>query len=122
MKGEELGKLLLDGLLVAEDGRLVVHDCANVGPKCIHILANEDPVLLGVIPVRIKLSNEVLHLALQCNGRTDRVLLLRWLWWWGLGGGLPDFSLGAYWDPKPRLIRSKLILIRGLIAQVVHLL
>ena len=29
MKGEELGKLLLDGLLVVEDGRLVAH----VGPK-----------------------------------------------------------------------------------------
>ena len=31
MKGEELGKLLLDGLLVIEDGRLVVHDCTHVG-------------------------------------------------------------------------------------------
>ena len=26
MKGEKLGKLLLDGLLVVEDGRLVMHD------------------------------------------------------------------------------------------------
>ena len=32
MEGEELGKLLLNGLLVAEDGHLVVHDCAHVGP------------------------------------------------------------------------------------------
>ena len=29
MKGEEVGKLLLDGLLVAEVGHLVVHDCAH---------------------------------------------------------------------------------------------
>ena len=64
MKGEELGNLLLDGLLVAEDGRLVVHDCAHVGPECIHILADEDPVLLGLILVRIKSSSEVLHLVL----------------------------------------------------------
>ena len=64
MKGEELEKLLLDGLLVAEDGRLIMHDYAHVGPECIHILAYEDPVLLGLIPVRIKSSSEVLHLAL----------------------------------------------------------
>ena len=120
MKGEELGKLLLDGLLVAEDGRMVVHACAHVGSECIHILVDEDPVHLGLILVRIKSSSEVLHLFLQGSGRTDRVLLRRWLWWWGLGGGLPGFSLGAYWDPKPR--RSKLILIGGLISQVVHLL
>ena len=29
MKGEGLGKLLLDGLLVTEDGRLIVHDCEH---------------------------------------------------------------------------------------------
>ena len=122
MKGKELGKLLLDGLLFAEDGRLVVHDCAHVLLECIYILANEDLVLLGLIPIRIKSSSEVLHMVLQCNGRTDRVLLLRWLWWWRLGGERPSFSLGAYWDPKPRLIRSKPILIGGLISLVVHLL
>ena len=32
MKGEELGKLLLDGLLVTEEGRLVAHDDVHVGP------------------------------------------------------------------------------------------
>ena len=81
MKGEELGKLLLDGLLVAEDGRVVVHDCVHVGPECIHILADQDLVLLGLNPVRIKSSSEVLHLIFQCSRRTNRVLLLRWLWW-----------------------------------------
>ena len=33
MKGEELGKLLFDGLLVAHNGYLVVHDYSHVGPK-----------------------------------------------------------------------------------------
>ena len=64
MKGEELGKLLLDGLLVTEDGCLVVHDYARVSPECIHILAYKDPVLLGLIPLHIKSSSEVLHLVL----------------------------------------------------------
>ena len=32
-----------------EDGRLVVHDGAHVDSERIHILANEDPVLLAVV-------------------------------------------------------------------------
>ena len=64
MKGEELGKLLLDGLLVAKDGRLVVHDYAHYGLECIHILANDDLVLLRLIPVCIKSGGEVLYLVL----------------------------------------------------------
>ena len=96
MEGEELGKLVLDGLLVAEDGCMVAHDGAHVGLECIHVLAHGDPVLLGLILVRIKLSSGVLHLVLQCSRRTDQVLLLRWLWWWGLGRGLPCHSLGTY--------------------------
>ena len=86
MKGEELGKLLLDGLLVIEDGGLVAHDVAHVGPECIHVLVDGYLVLLGLIPVCIKSGGEVLYLVLQCSARNDRVLLLRWLWWWGLGG------------------------------------
>ena len=87
MEGEELGKLLLDGLLVVEDGYLVVHDCAHIGPKCIHILADDDLVLLSLIPVCIKWGSEVLYLVLQCSGRTDRVLILRWH---GSGGWVDD--------------------------------
>ena len=64
MKGKELGKLLLDGLLVAKDSHLVMHDCAHVDPECIHVLADCDLVLPGLIPVRIKLGGEVLYLVL----------------------------------------------------------
>ena len=59
MKCEELGKLLLDGLLVTDDGRLTVHDYVHVSRKCIHVLADGD---LGLIPIRIKSSGEVLYL------------------------------------------------------------
>ena len=86
MKGEELGKMLLDGLLVAENGRLVAHDCAYVGPECVHILTDGDLVLPGLILVRIESGDQVLYLVLQCSERSDRVLLLGWRWWWGLGG------------------------------------
>ena len=81
MKGEELGKLLLDGLLVVEDGHLVVHDCAHVDLESIHVLADGDLVLLGLIPVHIKSGGEVLYLVLQYSGRINQVLFLRWLWW-----------------------------------------
>ena len=68
MKGEELGKLLLDGLLVAENGRLVANDGAHVSLECVHVLAHSDLVLLVLILVRIKSRSEVLHLVLQCSG------------------------------------------------------
>ena len=60
MKGEELCKLLLDGLLVAEDGHLVVYDYTHVGLECIHVLDDSDLVLLGLIPVRIKSGGKIL--------------------------------------------------------------
>ena len=77
VESKELGKLLLDGLLVVENGRLVVHDCAHFGPKCVHVLAHVDLVLLGLILVCIKLSSEVLYLVLQRSELIERVLLLR---------------------------------------------
>ena len=85
MKIGELGNLLLDGLLVVENGRSIAHYYVHVGPKNIHVLADEDLMLLGLIPIRIKSSGQVMYLVLQCSGRTDWVLLLGW-WWWG--GGL----------------------------------
>ena len=64
MESKQLCKLLLDGLLVVEDGRMVTHDCAHVGPKCIYVLAHGDLVLLGLILVHIKSCGEVLYLGL----------------------------------------------------------
>ena len=64
MKGEELGQLILEGLLMEEDRRLIVHDDAHVCAKGLHILANEDSMLLGLIPICIKMGSEVLHLVL----------------------------------------------------------
>ena len=89
MKGEELGKLLLDGLLVAQNGRMVAHYCVHVGPERVHVLANGDLVLLGLIPIRIKSGGQVMYLVLQCSRRTDRVLLLEWWWWWGVVDDYP---------------------------------
>ena len=40
MKGEELGKLLLDGLLVAHNGCLIAHYCVHVSSERVHVLAD----------------------------------------------------------------------------------
>ena len=64
LKGEELGKLLLDGLLVAQNSSLVKHDSVHVRPKHVHILADRDLVLLGLIPIRIKSGYQVMDLVL----------------------------------------------------------
>ena len=47
MKGEELSQLILEGLLIAEDGHLVVHDGVHVDAKGLHILVGFAPGPLG---------------------------------------------------------------------------
>ena len=44
-----------------KDGRLVGQDGAHIGAEALHILADEDSVLLGVIPIGLKTSSEVEH-------------------------------------------------------------
>ena len=51
MEGKELCQLILEGPLIVEDSRLVMHDCAHVGAEGLHIQADEDPVVLGLIPL-----------------------------------------------------------------------
>ena len=52
-------KPVLKGLLIAKDGRLIGQDCAHASSEGLHILANEDSVLLGLIPVNLETSSEV---------------------------------------------------------------
>ena len=121
------------GPLITKDGRLVgqdsAHDGAHVGAEGLHILADEDSVLLGLIPEGLETSGKVKHRALQDMGRTGRIVLRGRMWWrgmgrglwrWGMGGGLSSAFLGVYQETKPGLILSKLILIRGFIARVIN--
>ena len=111
-----------------EDGRLVGQDRAHVNSEGLHILTNEDSVLLGLILVSLETSYEVKHRVLEDNGRTDRILLLGRLGWWGregrrwwwMGEGLASITLRVDREAKPGLILLKLILIRGFIARVIH--
>ena len=50
MEVEKLGELVLEGLLISENGRLVSQDGTHVSSEGLHILGNEDSVLLGLVP------------------------------------------------------------------------
>ena len=59
----------------------------------LHILVDEDLVLLGLIPVGLETSREVEHPVPQDMGRTGRIVLKGRLWWWGMGGGLGRWGM-----------------------------
>ena len=61
MEGEKLDELVLEGLLITENGRLVSQDGTHVSGEGLHILGDEDSVLLGLIPECVKAVNEGLH-------------------------------------------------------------
>ena len=71
-----------------EDGCLVGQNYAHVSSEGLHILTDEDSVLLSLIPIDLKTSCEVKNRVLEDSRRTDRILLLGQLWWWSIGGSL----------------------------------
>ena len=50
MEGKKPGELVLEGLLIEENGCLVGEDGVHVNTEGLHILGNEDSVLLGLVP------------------------------------------------------------------------
>ena len=67
---------------------MVGQDCAHVSSEGLYILADEDSVLFGLIPVGLETSSEVKHWVLEDRGKTDWILLLGRLWWWWMGRSL----------------------------------
>ena len=61
MEGEQTGELVLEGLLIAENGGLVGQDSMHVSAEGLHILGNEDSVLLCLVPKGIKAVSESEH-------------------------------------------------------------
>ena len=117
MEDEKTGELVLEGLMIAENGGLDGQDSMHVSAEGLHILCNEDSVLLGLVPECIKAANEGEHRVrsrVGLDGASSEV-------GYG-GGGRPNVSLGIDQEVKTILVLSKLILVRGLIARVVHYL
>ena len=61
MECKKLGKLGLKGLFLLENSGLVGKNCTHVSAKGLHILCNEDSVLLGLIPESIKAISKGEH-------------------------------------------------------------
>ena len=56
-----LGELVLEGLMISENGCLVSQDCTHVSSEGLHVLGNEDSMLLGLVPESIKVVSEGEH-------------------------------------------------------------
>ena len=54
MECEELSKLSLEGLLLLKNSGLVGQHRTHISAKRLHILCDEDSVLLGLVPECIK--------------------------------------------------------------------
>ena len=65
---KKLGELGLEGLLILENSRMFSQDGMHVSAEGLHVLGNEDSVLLGLIPECIKAISEGEHRVLQVRG------------------------------------------------------
>ena len=61
MESEKIGELVLEELLIVENGHLVFQDGTHVSAQGLHILGNEDSVLLGLVPKLIKAISKGEH-------------------------------------------------------------
>ena len=70
MECEKLGKLGLEGLLLLENSGPIGQNYTHVSANGLHILCNEDSVLLGLIPKCIKALSKGEHRVLQVRRGT----------------------------------------------------
>ena len=61
MVGKKLRKLGLEGMLLLKNNGLVGQNRTHISAKCLHILCEEDSVLLGLIPECIKVLSKGEH-------------------------------------------------------------
>ena len=112
MESEKLSELVLEGLLISENGRLVIQYGTQVSAEGLHVLGNEDSVLLGLVPESIEAVNECEHRVLEIGAAGTGWGLCRGrLWRWWVSGGLPNVTLWIANESKTSLILMKLILI-----------
>ena len=108
--------------MISENGRLVSQDDTHVRADDLHILGNEDSMLLGLVPESIEAVSECEHRVLKIGAGTGWGIRRGRLGRWWVSGGLPSVTLGITREAKASLILVKLILVRGFIARVVHCL
>ena len=106
--------------MILENSVLVGQDGTHVISKGLHVLGNEDSVLLCLVPKGVKAVSESEHRVLEIRSGTGWGRLHRGrLWWWWVSRGLPNVTLGIAREYKTGLIFVELILVQGLIVGVV---
>ena len=88
----------------------------HVSAECLHILGNEDSVLLGLVPESIEMVSECEHRVLEIGAGTRGGSCRGRLWQWWVSGELPSITLGIARESKMILTLGKLILVRGFIS------
>ena len=121
MECEKLSKLGLKGLLLLKNSGLIGQHCMHVSTKRLHVLCDEDSVLLGLVPKGVKALSKGEHRVLEVRCGTGGSCLRGWLWWWWrwVRRGLPNVPLGIAQGSITSLIIVKLVLVRGLMAGIV---
>ena len=119
--GKKLRKLGMEGLLLLKNNGLVGQNGMHVNAKGLHIMCDEDSVLLGLIPESIKALSKGEHrvLEVRCGIGGSCLRGLLWWWWRWVGRELPYVPLGIAQGSKAGLIVMKLVLVRGLMAGIV---
>ena len=116
-----MSKLGLEGLLLLNNSGLVGQHCIHISAERLHVLCEEDSVLLGLVLEGIKALSKGGHRVLEVGGRTGVSCLcgLQWWWWRWVGRGLPNIPLGIAQGTKTGLIVMKLVLVRGLMTGII---
>ena len=80
MECENLSNLGLEGLLLLKNSGLVGQHRRHISAELLHVLCEEDSMLLGLIPEGIKALSKREHRVLEVGGRTRVSCLcgLRW--------------------------------------------
>ena len=119
---KNLSKLGLEGLLLLKNSGLVGQHCTHISAERLHVLCEEDSVLLGLVLEGIKALSKGEHRVLEVGGMPGVSYLcgLRLWWWRWVGRGLPNIPLGIAQGSKTSLIIVKLVLVlvRGLMTGI----
>ena len=81
MEYYNLSKLGLEGLLLLKNSGLVGQHRTNISTEHLHVLCEEDSVLLGLVPEGIKALSKGEHRVPEVGGKTGVSCLFGLRWW-----------------------------------------
>ena len=80
MECEILSKVGLQGLLLLKNSGLVGQHRMHISTKRLHVLCEEDSVLMGLVPEGIKALSKGEHRVFEVGSGAEGSYLIGWLW------------------------------------------